>query len=115
MDMKRKMLLWSAGGATGIVAAAVAAYALVPDRHGHGGPREDFAPTAPQASAGTAPRHGWATADANGDGALDLREFYARQSVRTARADTDRNGTLSAQELAAASERRGRRHGIIVP
>ncbi|HET9427079.1 MAG TPA: hypothetical protein VFO69_01840 [Allosphingosinicella sp.] len=46
-------------------------------------------------------RRGWAAADVNNDGALDLREFYARHAARVTRADTNGDGTISSEELAA--------------
>jgi hypothetical protein len=54
------------------------------------------------------PRRGLAAADVDGDGALNLREYYAHLSARVARADADRDGTVSAEELRA---HRPRRHG----
>lgn len=65
------------------------------------------APPTPAAApvSGAPPRRGLAAADADGDGALNLREFYAHLA---ARADADRDGTVSAEELQA---HRPRGHG----
>jgi len=55
-------------------------------------------------------RRGLAGADLDGDGALDLREFYARHLARAVRADSNRDGTISAEELEAhRPQRRGHR------
>ena len=85
---------------------------------GHGrGPHDEFGGNEAQpagngvaaaAPVPAAPRRGLAAADADGDGALNLREFYAHLSARVARADADRDGTVSAEELQA---HRPRRHG----
>ena len=55
-------------------------------------------------------RQGLADDDSNNDGAIDLREFYARHAARAARADANKDGTISAEELATHRSRRGR-HG----
>lgn len=81
-------------------------------RHGHGR-RERFDPDAPRPQAAVSPTGG-IRADADNDGALDLREFYADLSARALRADTNRDGTITAEELAAHRPGRGhgsRRHG----
>ena len=51
-------------------------------------------------------RRGLTGADRDGDGALDLREFYARHLARAVRADSNRDGTISAEELKAYRPRR---------
>jgi hypothetical protein len=90
-------------------------------RHGRRGGRhqggDDFALPAAQPAA-AAPvatsrpfRRGWAAADLDADGALTLREFYARHAARVGRADANGDGTISAEELANHRPRRGgRRH-----
>ena len=82
--------------------------------HGYGHRRtghEGFGPETPQARPAAESTTSGIRADANNDGALDLREFYADLSARTLRADGNRDGTISAQELAAHRPRRGGRHG----
>jgi hypothetical protein len=95
------------------------------DRHhggpeGYGGPDEGPGGTSPPQAQPTSsptfpapPRWGFAAADVNGDGSVDLREFYRQLLGRAGRADANRDGTLSADELAAAqAQRRGPRgHG----
>ena len=179
---KKQALVWGAGGAVGVAAIAVAAFALGPEhhglaaldlnhdgqivnaeiqqsarqrfaeldrnhdgrltgdelprgRHGHGhhggrdhdGFGEEGPPTAtPAVGNGAAaapgaqpavspafpapPRYGLAAADTDGDGAVNLREFYARMLARTAHADTNHDGTISAEELAAARAEHHRWH-----
>jgi hypothetical protein len=54
------------------------------------------------------PRPGWAASDADGNGALDLREYHAGLTARLGRADLNRDGVVSSEELAAFRPRHGR-------
>jgi hypothetical protein len=80
--------------------------------HDHGGETDPQAAAPASAQPGSVPvqpqpvRRGLAGADVNGDGALDLREFYARHLARAVRADSNRDGTISAEELEAFRPRR---------
>lgn len=73
-------------------------------RHGHRRHGPDRA--GPEGSGPERP----AAADANNDGALDLREFYADLSARALRADANGDGTITAEELAAHRPGPGGRH-----
>lgn len=69
-------------------------------RRGHGGHR-------PEGDAGGP--HDPPRLDLNGDGAVTLGEYYVGLRQRLARSDSNGDGTISAEEL-AASRHRGRGH-----